>query len=71
MVDPFGQHTVPTGSDYYYFHTFLYIPMFPLFQNITNENKCCVKIIIATGQTMGLAKSIIDDTCLILSFILY
>ena len=35
------------------------------FQNIAKQNKCRVKIMNATGGTMGLAEWIIDDTSLV------
>ena len=39
------------------------------FQNVTKQNKFQVKTILATGESVGLAKWIIDNTCHI--FILY
>ena len=38
------------------------------FQNIAKQNKCRVKIMIATSGTLGLAEGIIDDTCLVSIF---
>ena len=35
------------------------------FQNIAKQNKCRVKIVLATGGTVGLVKGIIDDTGLV------
>ena len=40
------------------------------FQNIAKQNKLQMKIIIATGGTVGPAEGIIDDTCLVILFIL-
>ena len=40
-------------------------PSIPAFQNLAKQNKA--KAMFATGETVGLAKWIIDDTCLALT----
>ena len=37
-------------------------PYVPTFQNLTKQNNFQVRIVIATGWTVGLAEWIIDDT---------
>ena len=39
-------------------------PSVPNFQNLANQNKA--KTMFATGETVGMAEWIIDDTCLVL-----
>ena len=51
------------GSDHY-FRT--WCPSVPTFQNFTKQNKFQVNIVIAIGETEGLAEWIIDDTCPVL-----
>ena len=38
----------------------------PTFQNIETQNKRRVKIMIATGGTVGFSKGITDDSCLVI-----
>ena len=53
VFDPLGQFTVPTDSDNYFRTCFRPSPKYRL------------KIMIATGGTVGLAEGIIDETCLV------
>ena len=57
-IDPLGRPTVQAGSDHY-FRT-----CFPLFKR--SQNKRCLKIMIVSGGTVGLAKGIIDVTWLVM-----
>ena len=41
-------------------------PSVPSFQNLAKQNKFQVKTMFTTGETVGLAEWIIDDTCLVL-----
>ena len=50
-------HTVAVGIDHY-FHTFVR----PHFPNLAKQNNIQVRIVIATGGTVGPAEGIIDDT---------
>ena len=43
-------------------------PYVPIFQNLAKQNKA--KTIFSTGETVGLVDWIIDDTCLVLCYIL-
>ena len=49
----------PPGSDHY-FHTCR--PSIPTFKNVLKQNKFQVRIVIATGGSVGLAERIIDGT---------
>ena len=67
-IDPLSQHSVTAGRD----HCFLNChPSFrqsvPTFQNLVKQNK--VKTMFATGETVGLAEWIIDDTWHLVSYI--
>ena len=57
--DPLGRLKVMAGRD----HCFFTCPSVPTFQNLTKQSK--VKAMYATGETVGLAEWIIDDTCAI------
>ena len=61
QIDPLGQPTVTAGRDHYCFCTCC--PSVPTFQNLAKQNKA--KTLFATGETVGLAEWIIDDTCLV------
>ena len=37
----------------------------PTFQIIAKQNKRHVKIVVTTGETVGLAEGIIDDICIV------
>ena len=60
-IDPRGRPSVTAGSD----HCFCTCrpSVCPHFSNLAKQNK--VKTMFATGRTVGLAKWIIDDTCLV------
>ena len=70
IIDPLGQPTAPAGSGHYFRTYFrLYVRVrtsVPIFQNITKQNKRQMKIMIDIGGTMGLAKGIVDGTCLVI-----
>ena len=40
----------------------------PTFQNLAKQNKFQAKTMFTTGETVGLAEWIIDDTCLFVLF---
>ena len=56
-IDPLGRPTVTVGSDHCFF-AHIVCPSVPTFQNKA-------KTMFATGETVGLAEWIIDDTCLV------
>ena len=62
-IDPRGRPTVTDGSDHC-FRTFC-PSVRPQFSK--KPNKFPAKTMFATGETVGLAEWIIDDTCLVLS----
>ena len=43
-------------------------PSVPTFQNLAEQNKIQLKTMLTTGDTVGVAEWIIDDTWLVLSF---
>ena len=59
-IDPRGRPTVPAGSD----HSFRACPPFvcPSVRPHFSQNKFQTKTMFATGETVGLAEWIIDDT---------
>ena len=60
LVDPLGRPTVTVGRD----HCFCTChPSVPTIHNLAKQNTA--KTMFATGQTVGLAEWIIDDTCLV------
>ena len=61
FVDPLGQPTVTAGSDNYF--PTCYLSVRPYFSNLAKAKQ--QKTMIATGETVGLAEWIIDDTCLV------
>ena len=64
QFDPLGRSTVSAGSANY-FRT-LFPSVRPYFsKTIAKQNKHRVKIMIATGRTVGLVEGIIDDSCLV------
>ena len=58
VVDPHGRPTVTAGID----HCFRIYTHF-------SQNKFQAKTMFATGETVGLAEWIIDDTCLVCTYI--
>ena len=62
FIDPRGRSIVTVGSDHYFpkFRSFV-----PTFQNLTNQNKIQVNIVLTTGGTVGLAEWIIDNSFLV------
>ena len=61
-IDQLGQPTVPACSDHYSHMVLSVRPYVSTFQNLAKQNKSRVKIMIAAGETVGLAKGIIDET---------
>ena len=61
FVDPRGRPTVTADSD----HCFCTCSP-SVCPHFSKQNKVQVKTMIATGETLGLAKWIIDDTCLVI-----
>ena len=59
ISDPLGQPTIPAGSDQYFC-----ICCPSVRSHFSNLEK---KLMVATGETVGLAEWIIDDTCLVFS----
>ena len=51
--------------------SFIYVrrPYVPTFRNLAEQNKFQVKTMFTTGEIVGLAEWIIDDTCLVLYII--
>ena len=62
--DPLGRSTITVGGDHC-LHTCY--PSVPTFQNLAKQNKFQAKTMFTTGEIVGLAEWIIDDTCLVLS----
>ena len=44
-------------------------PFVPTFQNLAKQNKFKVKTMFTTGENVGLAEWIIDDTCLVFRYL--
>ena len=67
-IDPRGQPTITAGSDHC-FHTYCpsVRPSVSTFQNLAKQNKLQAKTMFTTGEIVGLAEWIIDDTFLSLS----
>ena len=63
IFDPLGQPTVTAGKDQIIFaHVVRTSSVRP---HISKQNKFQAKTMLATGETVGLAEWIIDDTCLV------
>ena len=63
IIDPWGPPTVTAGSDHYFRRCRLSVrPSVSTFHNIAKQNNFQVKIVIATGGTVGMAEWIIDGT---------
>ena len=60
FFDPRGLPTVTVGSDHYFLHLVYVRPS--LFSILAKQNKFQARIVIASGEPVGLAKGIIDDT---------
>ena len=58
-IDPRGRPTVTARSDHYIRTCCPYVPAF---QNLSKQNNFQVRIVIASGGTVGLAEWIIDGT---------
>ena len=43
----------------------------PYFQNLAKQNRFPVRIVVATGLSVGLAEGIIDDTCILIFCVLF
>ena len=65
IFDPLGRPTVPARSDHYF--CTLSPSVRPHFSKYQKTKQTSLKIIIATGGTVGLAEGIIDDICLVSS----
>ena len=67
-IDPLGQTTVMADSD----HCFRRCcpSLHPPFQNLAKQNKFQTKIMFTTDETACLAEWIIDDTCLVYTYVL-
>ena len=64
-IDPLGRSTVTAGKDHCFCTCRTSVrTSVPTFQNLAKQNKA--KTMFATGETMGLAEWIVDDTCLVL-----
>ena len=63
LIDPLGQPRVTAGRDHC-LNTCR--PSVPTFQNLAKQNKFQAKTMFTTGENVGLAEWIIDDTCLVL-----
>ena len=62
--DPLDPLTVTGDRDHCFCtHHPSVCPSIPTFQNLAKQNKA--KTMFATGETVGLAEWIIDDTCLV------
>ena len=69
LYDPRGRPTVMAGSDHF-FRTWCLsvLTSVPTFQNFAKRNNFQVRIVIATGGTVGLAEWIIDDSYVLFFF---
>ena len=66
FIDPLGRPTVMASKDHCFRTCCPYVRPSPLFKSRKTKQQ---KTMFATGVTMGLAEWIIDDTCLVFSFI--
>ena len=62
LIDPRGRPTVTAGSDHCFHKCRPSVRPSPL----SKQNKFQAKTMFATGETVGLAEWIYDDTCLVL-----
>ena len=60
FIDPLGRPTIKAGSDHCLHTCCPYVR--PTFQNIAKQNEFQVKTMFTTGEIVGLAEWIIDDT---------
>ena len=67
FVDPLGRPTVTASRDHCFCTMSSVRPYIPIFQNLAKQNKA--KTMFATGETVGLAEWIIDDTCLVKTYV--
>ena len=63
-IDPRDRPTVTAGSDHYFCACCPFVRPSPLFKSSTTKQQ---KIMVATGETMGLAEWIIDDICVVIT----
>ena len=61
--DPLGRPTIPAGSDHCFATCCPYVRPSPLYKSSKTKRQ---KTMFATGETVGLAEWIIDDTCVVL-----
>ena len=64
FIDPRGQPTVLASSDHYFCSCCLSVrPSVPTFQNLTKQNNFQVRIVLATGRTVGRGSGRVDHWC--------
>ena len=73
-IDPRGLPTVTASSDHYFHSWCLSVcPSVLTFENLAKPNKFQVRIVIITGDTVGLAEWIIDSmahmSCIIIRLV--
>ena len=62
-IDPLGQPTVTAGSDLYFRTCCPSVrPSVPTCENLAKQYNFQARIVVATGETTGLAEWIIDGT---------
>ena len=58
LFDPRGRLTVTAGSDHLFHTCSLYVHAQSTFQILEKQNKFQVRIVISTGETVGMAEEI-------------